>query len=442
MRVCWIFVFVIQCFVSGLGSVAFAEDVTNVNSGAQNELGQLWYSRSANNEVVVNLYFFWSKKCPHCREAVPFIETLDAKYGWLNVQSAELTEHPENVKQYIAMAADLGQVARSVPAFLWCGNMTVGYDNPENMGQFLDQELVKCYEWMRSTSVEEKPELTSVFDNPVIAVPLLGTISIKDYSLSAYTVILAGLDAFNPCAFFVLLFLLSLLVHAKSRKRMFIVGGVFVLFSGIMYFLFMAAWLNVFLVIGQINTITIVAGLLAATIALVNIKDYFWFKKGLSLTIPDSAKPGLYQRMRQLVNADNMPAMLVATVGLAAFANLYELLCTAGFPMVYTRILTMEELPSLTYYMYLVFYNVIYVIPLLVIVIVFTLSFGAKKLQEEQGKQLKLVSGLMMLYMGLVLIFLPDWLNNIFAAFGLLVTALLSAYLIVFVYKTRTQTSQ
>ena len=109
--------------------------------------------------------------------------------------------------------------------------------------------------------------------------------------------------------------------------------------------------------------------------------------------------------------------------------------------MVYTRILTMEQLPSLTYYMYLVFYNIIYVIPLLVIVIVFTLSFGAKKLQQEQGKQLKLVSGLMMLYMGLVLIFLPDWLNNIFAAIGLLVTALLSAYLIIFVYKIRTQTS-
>ena len=218
---------------------------------------------------------------------------------------------------------------------------------------------------------------------------------------------------------------------------MFIVGGVFVLFSGLMYFLFMAAWLNVFLMIGKINTITIAAGLLAMGIALLNIKDYFWFKQGLSLSIPDGAKPSLYQRMRNLVNADNMPAMLVATMGLAAFANLYEFLCTAGFPMVYTRILTMEELPSLTYYLYLVFYNVIYIIPLLVIVIVFTLSFGAKKLQEEQGKQLKLVSGMMMLYMGLVLVFMPDWLNNILAAFGLLVIALLSSYVIISITRSR-----
>ena len=447
MKYRWIILIVVQFLLTGFSVSVFAEDETSDNITGDNvvsesaivkdKLNDIWYSKSLNDEPVVNLYFFWSKKCPHCREAVPFVETLNNKHDWLTVYSKELTEHPENVKQYISMAADLGQVARSVPAFFWCGNMTVGYDNPGNMGHFLEQELIKCREWVKSNSVQENPELSSIIGNPVIALPLLGTISLQDYSLSAYTVILAGLDAFNPCAFFVLLFLLSLLVHAKSRKRMLIVGGVFVLFSGLMYFLFMAAWLNVFLMIGKINTITIAAGLLAMGIALLNIKDYFWFKQGLSLSIPDGAKPSLYQRMRNLVNADNMPAMLVATMGLAAFANLYEFLCTAGFPMVYTRILTMEELPSLTYYLYLVFYNVIYIIPLLVIVIVFTLSFGAKKLQEEQGKQLKLVSGMMMLYMGLVLVFMPDWLNNILAAFGLLVIALLSSYVIISITRSR-----
>ena len=441
MRFCWTLLAIVLCLLPGVNSVAFANDISSKSVIAESKQDPAWYSKSANNEPVVNLYFFWSKKCPHCREAVPFIKQLDEKYIWLNVFSKELTKHPEHVKQYIAMAADLGQVAKSVPAFFWCGNMTVGYDNPQNMGQFLEQELIKCHEWVKSNSVQEQPEVADIFDNPVIAIPLIGTVSLKDYSLPAYTVILASLDAFNPCAFFVLLFLLSLLVHAKSRKRMFVVGGVFVLFSGLMYFLFMAAWLNVFLVIGQINTITIAAGILAVAIALVNIKDFFWFKQGVSFSIPESAKPNLYQRMRNLVNADNMPAMLVATMSLAAFANLYEFLCTAGFPMVYTRILTMEELPSLSYYLYLVFYNVIYVIPLLVIVILFTLSLGANKLQEKQGKQLKLISGMMMLYMGLVLVIVPDWLNNIFAAFGLLIVALLSSYLIISITKSRTQTS-
>ena len=113
-----------------------------------------------------------------------------------------------------------------------------------------------------------------------VHLPFVGTVNAQALSLPLLTLVLAGMDAFNPCAFFVLLFLLSLLVHAKSRTRMMIVGGTFVLFSGIVYFIFMAAWLNVFLIAGELRVITIIAGLLALTVAALNIKDYFWFKEG------------------------------------------------------------------------------------------------------------------------------------------------------------------
>lgn len=400
-----------------------------------------WYTHSNESRFTVNLYFFWSKKCPHCLEAEPFVNSLGRKHDWLTVHSRELTEHPENIQQYISMAKSLGQEARSVPAFMWCGNMVVGFDNPDNMGKFIEQELVKCYQWLQSNSRQPQPE-TEISDEPVISIPWLGTLSLNDYSLPVYTIILAGLDAFNPCAFFVLLFLLSFLVHAKSRKRMFIVGGVFVLFSGLMYFLFMAAWLNIFLVMGKINALTIIAGALAIVIAAVNIKDYFWFKRGVSLSIPDSARPSLYQRVRQLVSAENLPTMLVATIGLAAFANMYEFLCTAGFPMVFTRILTLEELPRFSYYLYIALYNVIYVIPLMVIVIAFTMTFGAKKLQEEQGKKLKLLSGIMMLLLGTVLVLAPDLLNNLLAAIGILASALLLFWIVLKLEHKRRSTPQ
>ncbi|MCI0506506.1 MAG: thioredoxin family protein [Gammaproteobacteria bacterium] len=409
---------------------------------AEEKPDNVWYSQTGEGSVVVNLYFFWSKKCPHCREAVPFVAQLDNSHGWLTVYSRELTEHPEYVEQYIEMAAQLGQEVASVPAFMWCGNMMVGYDAPDNMGRFLEQELVKCYEWLKNNSVQPKPALENIFETPVITLPLIGTLSLKDYSLPVYTFILAGLDAFNPCAFFVLLFLLSLLVHAKSRQRMLITGGVFVLFSGLMYFLFMAAWLNVFLLMGKINAITIGAGVVAVVMASLNIKDYFWFRQGVSLSIPDSAKPTLYQRTRRLVTAGSLPAMIMATMGLAAFANLYEFLCTAGFPMVFTRILTLEELPAFSYYLYLILYNVVYIIPLLIIVIVFTLTFGVKKLQEAQGRRLKLLSGVMMLLLGLVLIMAPDLLNNVVAAVALLFGALLLTSAIIYLHRFRYSASK
>jgi hypothetical protein len=202
-----------------------------------------------------------------------------------------------------------------------------------------------------------------------------------------------------------------------------IVGGTFVLFSGLVYFVFMAAWLNVFLIAGELRVITFIAGLVALLVAVLNIKDYFWFKAGPSLSIPDAAKPGLFKRMREVVTTGHMGPMLVSTVLLAIVANSYELLCTAGFPMVYTRALTLADLHSWQYYAWLAAYNVIYVIPLLVIVTVFTKTMGARKLSETEGRLLKLISGFMMLGFGLVLLLAPNLLTNALASILVLAAA-------------------
>lgn len=238
------------------------------------------------------------------------------------------------------------------------------------------------------------------------------------------------MDAFNPCAFFVLLFLLSMMVHAQSRGRMAMVGGVFVFFSGAIYFLFMAAWLNLFIYLGELRVITLVAGVVAILIAAINIKDFFWFKKGFSLSISDNAKPKLFDRMRNLLRLDSLPTVLFATVVLAVIANSYELLCTAGFPMVYTRILTLRALPAETYYLYLLLYNLIYIVPLMTIVVLFTIKLGSRKLSEHEGMVLKLLSGVMMLLLGSMLITSPELLNNVMAAAALLLVSVGITWLI------------
>jgi hypothetical protein len=241
---------------------------------------------------------------------------------------------------------------------------------------------------------------------------MLGEVSADALSLPLFTLVIAGLDAFNPCAFFVLLFLLSLMVHARSRARMLLIGGTFVLCSGLVYFLFMAAWLNLFLVVGGAPAVTAIAGVVALIVGGLNVKDFFLLGQGPSLAIPDGAKPGLFRRMGALLHADRLWTMLLGTVALALAANSYELLCTAGFPMVFTRILTLNGLSTPAYYGYLVLYNLIYILPLLAIVLVFTFTLGARKLTERQGRVLKLLSGLMMLGLGLVLLAAPDRLSN------------------------------
>lgn len=387
----------------------------------------LWLGGKESGEIEIKLYFFWSETCPHCAKAQPFVDALASEFPWLRVDSREVTRSEANLKLFLDLAAATEEEITGVPTFFLCGQMLVGFDSADGIGAHLRRLAEACH----AAVVEGRDFGAGLAPTPSdFRLPFLGAVDFGSLSLPVVTVLLGGLDAFNPCAFFVLLFLLSLLVHARSRIRMFLIGGIFVLVSGVVYFAFMAAWLNLFLVLEGVKVVTTFAGVVAVAVAVVNIKDFFFFKKGVSLSIPESAKSGLFVRMRGLVTADNLPVLLTGTFMLAIAANAYELLCTSGLPLVYTRILTLEPLPRLDHYLYLALYNAVYVLPLLVIVIVFTLTLGARRLTEDQGRALKLLSGLMMLGLGLVLIFAPDWLDNVLTAFALLAFAVAGTVLL------------
>jgi hypothetical protein len=270
-----------------------------------------------------------------------------------------------------------------------------------------------------------------------IEIPWLGSLDPPGYSLPVMAVVLGSLDAFNPCAFFVLLFLLSLLVNSRSRKRMLLIGGLFVTVSGLVYFAFMAAWLNLFQLLGGVQAITLAAGLIAVAIGLINIKDYFRMRQGLSLSLTEDHKSRLFNRMRRLLGTDHTPTLLLGTLALAVAANSYELLCTMGLPMVFTRILTLEQLPALQYYAYLALYNLVYVMPLVIIVGLFVVTMGRRKLSEAEGRFLKLLSGVMMGGLGLVLVISPDLLSQPLLAIVLIVAAIAVSLAVQLFYRKR-----
>ncbi|PIP74132.1 MAG: hypothetical protein COW89_00810 [Nitrospinae bacterium CG22_combo_CG10-13_8_21_14_all_47_10] len=384
-----------------------------------------WLRVTSEGEKIIRFHFFWSKACPHCRRAKPFVSKLARSYDWLELNSYEISENPESAALYKTLSEKIGDGEFAVPAFLFCEQAVIGYLDEKTTGAHLRDELLNC----RAVLVDGRKEISGQqVKTKNISLPIFGELDPDSISLPVFTIIIAGLDAFNPCAFFVLLLMLSLLVNAKDRKRMLLIGGIFVFCSGFIYFIFMAAWLNLFLYIGEIRTITVIAAIVAIGISSINIKDYFFFQKGVSLSIPDSAKPGLYERIRGLMGAPSLPTMIMGTVMLAIVANSYELLCTAGFPMVFTRLLTLHDLTSWGYYLYLVFYNIIYVIPLIAIVLIFAKTLGSRKLSEKEGRILKLVSGVMMLELGLLLLFAPELLNHLLTAISLIAVAILLTF--------------
>lgn len=384
-----------------------------------------WVVPGADGEPRVQLWFFWSRGCPHCLDARPYVNDLADSTPWLVLRDRELTGRPEHVREYVAMAGALGRQAQYVPAFLFCDQMLVGWDSASGMGMELYEQLAACRERLGGAENEAGAETRG----PRIDVPLIGSLESGELSLPVLTLVVAGLDAFNPCAFFVLLFLLSLLVHLRNRRRMLLIGGLYVLVSGMMYFAFMAAWLNVFLVVGSMPWVTIAAGALGVLIGAINIKDFFAFKQGVSLTITESRKTEIFRRGRTVLGAGNLPAMVGATLLLAFAANLYELLCTAGFPMVYTRLLTLQASGPAQHYLWLALYNVVYVLPLLVIVLIFVRTMGGRQISERRGRLLKLLSGTMMLGLGIVLLVEPGLLNNVAVAVSLLTASLVLTWI-------------
>jgi len=332
--------------------------------------------------------------CPHCADAKSFLRDLEQRRPGLSVRYRDVVADPDALESLFALNKKYGVEQPGVPSFFICGAFQTGFSEEAGSGEWIERRLVTpggaAEEWQIYTP--------------------LGTFSVEDMGLPVFTLVLGLVDGFNPCAMWVLLFLLSILVNVRDRRRIILVAGTFVLVSGLVYFAFMAAWLNLFLLIGFARWLQVVIGVLAITIGVIHVKDYFAFGKGVSLSIPDSVKPTLYMRVRNVLHAQNLFAALAGVAIVAVMVNMVELLCTAGLPALYTQVLTLYPMPTVQYYLYLVLYNLAYIFDdaLMVGIAVFTMN--KFKLQEKQGRWLKLLSGVVILMLGILLIIAPGML--------------------------------
>jgi thiol-disulfide isomerase/thioredoxin len=343
----------------------------------------------------VDLEVFTRAGCPRCAVAAPFLTDLQRERPTLHIRVYDVEEDPVALKRLEELAATYGVQAVGVPAFYLRGTLLIGYRSAETTGMqiqtLLDQGLTQ-------------PETET------IEAPLFGPLSVYQVGLPLFTVVVGLLDGFNPCAMWVLLFLLSLLVNLRDRVKMLLIGGVFVIVSGVVYFAFMAAWLNIFLLIGFSRVAQVVLGGVAVLIGTLNTKDFFAFGQSVSLAIPAAAKPGLYARVRLILQAEHLAGALTSVTVLAVLVNTIELLCTAGLPAMYTQILTLQQLPWWAFYGYLGLYNVAYMLDDSVLLVIAVVTLGRHKLQEREGRWLKLLSGLVMVGLGIVLLLKPQWL--------------------------------
>ena len=331
--------------------------------------------------------------CPHCAAAREFLPQLLARHPALRIEEHDVVADAEARQRFFELSARHAIDRPGVPTFEACGRILVGFDRGQASAEAL-QALV-------DGGAQTPRKLT---------VRGLGELSVERLGLPGFTLAVGLVDGFNPCATWVLLFLLSLLVNVRSRARMAMVAGTFVVMSGVVYFAFMAAWLNLFLLLGASRLLQYVLGALALGMAVINIKDFLVPGRGPSLSIPAGLKPGLYARVREVINAERLGAALFGVAVLAILVNLAELLCTAGLPALYTHVLARHETSALGRYGYLLLYNLAYVADDALLVTLAVVTLRRLKLQERAGRWLKLLSGVLVGLLGVLLLFAPGML--------------------------------
>lgn len=348
----------------------------------------------ASSPVQPALEVYVRDGCPHCADAKVFLEQLARERPTLRIVLRPVDTDPVAAAELTERSRAAGLWPPGVPTFVFGDTMLIGFDD----------EGVRERELRALIDGAVGAQATTTVDTP------WGTLSASRLGLPLFSLALGLLDGFNPCATWMLLFLLSLLVHLHDRRRMLLVAGTFVVVSGAVYYAFLAAWLNVFLAVGMSETVRLVLAVAALAIGLMNAKDFVAWGRGPSLGIAQAAKPGLYARMRGVVQARALPASLAGVALLAVVVNLVELLCTAGLPALFTAVLAQHDLSRLAHHGHLALYIAGYLTDDTLMVGTAVLALGRGRLSERGGRLLKGLSGLVMLTLGTVLLLRPQWL--------------------------------
>lgn len=340
--------------------------------------------------------------CPHCRDAKVFLNTWSKTRPEVEIVYRAVDKNPAARIDLERWTRAAGEWPPGVPTFVAHGRVLIGFGTPEQFGPLLETLI--------DARTAYRPDFVPGAEVTQVAVPLLGAISVERLGFPLFTFALGLLDGFNACAMWVLLVLLALLINLNDRRRMALVASTFVLISGLVYYAFMAAWLNAFLLIGFSDTLRWILVALAAFVGTIALKDFLAPGLGFSLSIPKSAKPGLYAGMRRVLQAPALSGSLFAVATLALVVNFVELLCTAGIPAVYTAVLAQQALVPAAHYAYLGLYIAGYMADDALMVSIAVVTLGNNRLSERAGGVLKLLSGAVMLVLAAVLALRPGWL--------------------------------
>ena len=397
------------------------------------------------DEKVINIHLFYGNGCPHCAAEEEFLTDYLKDRTDVKLYKYEIWYDSHNQELLSKVQKEMGTTNKNGVPFTVIGKKTiVGYADgvtdeqiKDAINYYLNNDYrdyageitgkVKKTEVKEDTTKDEsktedkkenkieKADDTKDSDqtDENVTVPVLGKINAKKVSLPILAVVLGFVDGFNPCAMWILIFLITMLFNMKDRKKMWILGLTFILTSGIVYLMFMLAWLNLATFISKIAFIRLLIAVIALVVGLINVYKYIdsLKKKDEGCDVVD--KKDRKKIMEKIISITHEKKFIIALLGimvLAASVNIIELMCSIGIPLLFTQILAMNNLSTFSYMIYMFIYIFFFLIDDIVIFVISMVTLKVTGLSTKYTKYSHLIGGIIMLIIGLLLIIKPELL--------------------------------
>lgn len=365
------------------------------------------YQEKALDAGVKQVSFFFHPLCPHCQKQKKFNSYLKAKYPELKWAEYDISiqENAKLLAEFVERSAHTQH--KGVPITYIGPYEIFGFHTEQTTGTTLEKAIQAYIKNDPSLFDEKMQETDSI---KPIQLPILGEIDYTEYSLFSLAVVLGLVDGFNPCAMWVLVYLISMIMTLKDRKKIWFLVGTFIVASGTLYFLFMTAWLNIFLFLGYLRILTLTIGLVAVGAGILNVRKYLHSKEEFVCEIGDAeSKLKTMNKIYQIVQAPLTFFTILGIIALAFVVNSIEFACSAALPAIFTHTLTLSNLTNLQYYGYILLYDFFFMLDDLIIFSLAVLALDTN-IGQRYTKYCKIIGGLVLLILGGIMVFYPGML--------------------------------
>ena len=373
----------------------------------------------------ITLYLFHGYGCPHCAAEISFLSQIEEKYESLEIVKYEVWYNDENAEllDKVQKAFNIKRVG--VPTTVIGDTVITGFGDGTGskiqraIDYYLENDYVdEVIKIQDGSFVKEEFEKDKSFDkeeeksdqNMTINVPVVGNVNLKKVSLTSAAVLIGFIDGFNPCAMWVLLFLIGLLIGMKDKKRMWILGLAFLITSALIYMLIMLSWITIVVKITAIMWIRNIIAVVAVVGGIWNLRSYLKTADSGCEVVDDKRRKSILKRIRKFTSEKSFILALLGVMGLAISVNLVELACSAGLPLVFTELLALNQVSNTMKFFYTVLYIIFFLIDDFIVFFIAMFTMKVTGISTKYNKYSHLIGGIIMLIVGVLLLVKPEWL--------------------------------